>query len=162
MEVATPTAFGIVIIILVFLPLMTLQGIEGKLFAPLAITIAIALGVALLVSLTLSPVLCSYILKGGSDHDTWVIAKLKSAYLGLLDRSLARRGVTILTALVLLLGSLALFPLLGKSFMPTMKEGALTPQINRVPSISLQALLKSKAYAWWFLSLVAANHLLTP
>jgi cobalt-zinc-cadmium resistance protein CzcA len=117
---------------------MTLQGIEGKLFAPLAITIAIALGVALLVSLTLSPVLCSYILKGGSDHDTWVIAKLKSAYLGLLDRSLARRGVTILTALVLLLGSLALFPLLGKSFMPTMKEGALTPQINRVPSISLQ------------------------
>ena len=138
MEVATPTAFGIVIIILVFLPLMTLQGIEGKLFAPLAITIAIALGVALLVSLTLSPVLCSYILKGGSDHDTWVIAKLKSAYLGLLDRSLARRGVTMLTALVLLLGSLALFPLLGKSFMPTMKEGALTPQINRVPSISLQ------------------------
>ncbi len=138
MEVATPTAFGIVIIILVFLPLMTLQGIEGKLFAPLAITIAIALGVALLVSLTLSPVLCSYILKGGSDHDTWVIAKLKSAYFGLLDRSLARRGVTILTALVLLLGSLALFPLLGKSFMPTMKEGALTPQINRVPSISLQ------------------------
>ena len=138
MEVATPTAFGIVIIILVFLPLMTLQGIEGKLFAPLAITIAIALGVALLVSLTLSPVLCSYILKGGSDHDTWVIAKLKSAYVGLLDRSLARRGVTILTALVLLLGSLALFPLLGKSFMPTMKEGALTPQINRVPSISLQ------------------------
>ncbi|MFZ9801560.1 MAG: efflux RND transporter permease subunit, partial [Burkholderiaceae bacterium] len=138
MEVATPTAFGIVIIILVFLPLMTLQGIEGKLFAPLAITIAIALGVALLVSLTLSPVLCSYILKGGSDHDTWVFAKLKSAYLGLLDRSLARRGVTMLTALVLLLGSLALFPLLGKSFMPTMKEGALTPQINRVPSISLQ------------------------
>ncbi|MGA1347546.1 MAG: efflux RND transporter permease subunit [Burkholderiaceae bacterium] len=138
MEVATPTAFGIVIIILVFLPLMTLQGIEGKLFAPLAITIAIALGVALLVSLTLSPVLCSYILKGGSDHDTWAIAKLKSAYLGLLDRSLARRGVTMLTALVLLLGSLALFPLLGKSFMPTMKEGALTPQINRVPSISLQ------------------------
>jgi cobalt-zinc-cadmium resistance protein CzcA len=138
MEVATPTAFGIVIIILVFLPLMTLQGIEGKLFAPLAITIAIALGVALLVSLTLSPVLCSYILRGGSDHDTWVIAKLKSAYLGLLDRSLARRGVTILTAIVLLLVSLALFPWLGKSFMPTMKEGALTPQINRVPSISLQ------------------------
>jgi len=138
MEVATPTAFGIAIIILVFLPLMTLQGIEGKLFAPLAITIAIALGVALLVSLSLSPVLCSYILKGGSDHDTWVIARLKSSYLGLLDRSLARRRITVLTATVLLLGSIGLFPLLGKSFMPTMKEGALTPQINRVPSISLQ------------------------
>jgi cobalt-zinc-cadmium resistance protein CzcA len=138
MEVATPTAFGIAIIILVFLPLMTLQGIEGKLFAPLAITIAIALGVALLVSLSLSPVLCSYILKGGSEHDTWVIARLKSSYLGLLDRSLARRRITVGTATVLLLGSIGLFPLLGKSFMPTMKEGALTPQINRVPSISLQ------------------------
>ena len=138
MEVATPTAFGIAIIILVFLPLMTLQGIEGKLFAPLAITIAIALGVALLVSLSLSPVLCSYILKGGSEHDTWVIARLKSSYLGLLDRSLARRRITVLTATVILLGSIGLFPLLGKSFMPTMKEGALTPQINRVPSISLQ------------------------
>ena len=138
MEVATPTAFGIAIIILVFLPLMTLQGIEGKLFAPLAITIAIALGVALLVSLSLSPVLCSYILKGGSEHDTWVIARLKSSYLGLLDRSLARRRITVVTATVLLLGSIGLFPLLGKSFMPTMKEGALTPQINRVPSISLQ------------------------
>ncbi|NCX22406.1 MAG: efflux RND transporter permease subunit, partial [Betaproteobacteria bacterium] len=138
MEVATPTAFGIAIIILVFLPLMTLQGIEGKLFAPLAITIAIALGVALLVSLTLSPVLCAYVLKGGSDHDTWLIALLKNRYLGLLDRSLANRRLTIITALLLLLGSLALFPWLGKSFMPTMKEGALTPQINRVPSISLQ------------------------
>ena len=138
MEVATPTAFGIAIIILVFLPLMTLQGIEGKLFAPLAITIAIALGVALLVSLSLSPVLCSYILKGGSEHDTWVIARLKSSYLGLLDRSLASRRITVLTATVILLGSIGLFPLLGKSFMPTMKEGALTPQINRVPSISLQ------------------------
>ena len=138
MEVATPTVFGIAIIILVFLPLMTLQGIEGKLFAPLALTIAIALGAALLVSLTLSPVLCSYILKGGSEHDTWVIAKLKGGYLGLLDRSLAKRRLTVMVAVLLLLGSIALFPFLGKSFMPTMKEGALTPQINRVPSISLQ------------------------
>lgn len=138
MEVATPTVFGIAIIILVFLPLMTLQGIEGKLFAPLALTIAMALGAALLVSLTLSPVLCFYMLKGGSDHDTWAIGKLKGGYLALLDRSLARRRITVLTAVCLLLGSLALFPFLGKSFMPTMKEGALTPQINRVPSISLQ------------------------
>lgn len=63
-EVATPTIFGIAIIILVFLPLMTLQGIEGKMFAPLALTIAIALTVSLIVSLFLSPVLCSYFLKG--------------------------------------------------------------------------------------------------
>jgi cobalt-zinc-cadmium resistance protein CzcA len=72
-EVATPTIFGIAIIILVFLPLMTLQGIEGKLFAPLALTIAIALAVSLVVSLVLSPVLCSFLMKGGADHDTWVV-----------------------------------------------------------------------------------------
>lgn len=136
-EVATPTVFGIVIIMLVFVPLMTLQGIEGKMFAPLALTIVIALGVSLLVSLILSPVLCSYILKGGADHDTRVIAVLKGAYIKLLDRALANRKATLAAAVGLLLFSLALFPFLGKSFMPTMKEGALTPQINRVPSISL-------------------------
>jgi cobalt-zinc-cadmium resistance protein CzcA len=136
-EVATPTVFGIVIIMLVFLPLMTLQGIEGKMFAPLALTIVIALGISLLVSLILSPVLCSYILKGGADHDTKVIAVLKGAYLKLLDRALGRQKVTLAAAVGLLMFSLALFPFLGKSFMPTMKEGALTPQINRVPSISL-------------------------
>lgn len=136
-EVATPTIFGIAIIILVFLPLMTLQGIEGKLFAPLALTIVMALAVSLLVALVLSPVLCSYILKGGADHDTRVIATLKRAYLKLLDRALSRQRATLAVSVGLLLASLALFPFLGKSFMPTMKEGALTPQINRVPSISL-------------------------
>jgi cobalt-zinc-cadmium resistance protein CzcA len=136
-EVATPTVFGIVIIMLVFLPLMTLQGIEGKMFAPLALTIVIALGISLLVSLILSPVLCSYILKGGADHDTRVIAWLKARYLGLLDLALGNQRRTLMAAIALLLLSLSLFPFLGKSFMPTMKEGALTPQINRVPSISL-------------------------
>ncbi len=136
-EVATPTVFGIIIIILVFLPLMTLQGIEGKLFAPLALTIVMALAVSLLVALFLTPVLCSFILKGGADHDTRVIAVLKRAYLRLLDRALARQRTTLIVAFGLLLASVALFPFLGKSFMPTMKEGALTPQINRVPSISL-------------------------
>lgn len=136
-EVATPTIFGIAIIILVFLPLMTLQGIEGKMFAPLALTIAIALAVSLVVSLFLSPVLCSYFLRGGADHDTRLIAWLKRHYLRLLDIATVRQRGTLAVAVGLLLGSLALFPLLGKSFMPVMKEGALTPQINRVPSISL-------------------------
>ena len=136
-EVATPTIFGIAIIILVFLPLMTLQGIEGKMFAPLALTIAIALAVSLVVSLFLSPVLCSYFLRGGADHDTRLIALLKRHYLALLDLATVRQRGTLAVAVGLLLGSVALFPFLGKSFMPVMKEGALTPQINRVPSISL-------------------------
>ncbi len=146
-EVATPTIFGIAIIILVFLPLMTLQGIEGKMFAPLALTIAIALAVSLAVSLFLSPVLCSYFLKGGSDHDTKLIAFLKRHYLTLLDGATRSHRVTMTASVALLLGSLALFPLLGKSFMPTMKEGALTPQINRVPSISLDESIRMEMAA---------------
>ena len=146
-EVATPTIFGIAIIILVFLPLMTLQGIEGKMFAPLALTIAMALAVSLIVSLFLSPVLCTYFLKGGADEDTRLIAYLKGGYLRLLDLATARSRLTLGVAVGLLLGSMALFPLLGKSFMPTMKEGALTPQINRVPSISLDESIRMEMSA---------------
>ncbi|MDR3063904.1 MAG: CusA/CzcA family heavy metal efflux RND transporter [Comamonas sp.] len=146
-EVATPTIFGIAIIILVFLPLMTLQGIEGKMFGPLALTIAMALAISLAVSLFLSPVLCSYFLKGGADHDTRLIAFLKRHYLRLLDGATARNRLTLAVAVALLVGSLGLFPLLGKSFMPTMKEGALTPQINRVPSISLDESIRMEMAA---------------
>ncbi|MDL5036629.1 efflux RND transporter permease subunit [Comamonas resistens] len=146
-EVATPTIFGIAIIILVFLPLMTLQGIEGKMFGPLALTIAMALAVSLAVSLFLSPVLCSYFLKGGADHDTKLIAFLKRHYMRLLEAATSRNRLTLAVAVILLIGSLGLFPFLGKSFMPTMKEGALTPQINRVPSISLDESIRMEMAA---------------
>ena len=141
-EIAKPTVYGISIIILVFLPLMMLSGMEGKMFGPLALTIAIALAVSLAVSLFLSPVLCSYILRGGNDHDTRPIAFLKRHYLRLLHLALGAEKKTILTAVSLLLGSMALFPFLGKSFIPTMKEGSIVPQIVRVPSISLEESLK--------------------
>jgi len=136
-EVGVPVIFGICIIILVFLPLMTLQGMEGKMFSPLAFTIAIALAVSLIVSLSLSPVLCAFFLKGGADHDTRIIAILRAAYRHLLNIALTNRRITILTALALLLTSFSLFPFLGKAFIPTLQEGALTPQIIRVTSISL-------------------------
>ncbi len=141
-EIARPTVYGISIIILVFLPLMMLSGMEGKMFAPLALTIAIALAISLAVSLFLSPVLCSYILRGGSDHDTRPIAFLKRHYLRLLHLALGAEKKTVVTAVALLLGSMALFPFLGKSFIPTMKEGSIVPQIVRVPSISLEESLR--------------------
>ncbi len=146
-EIAKPTVYGTSIISLVFLPLMMLTGMEGKMFAPLALTIAIALAVSLAVSLFLSPVLCSYILRGGSDHDTRPIAWLKARYLRLLAQALAAEKKTVLAAIALLLGTLALFPLLGKSFIPTMKEGSIVPQIVRVPSISLEESLKVETEA---------------
>jgi len=136
-EVAVPVVFGIGIIILVFLPLMTLEGMEGKMFAPLAYTIAIALAISLAVSLTLTPALSSYLLRGGAEHDTRVIAFLKRGYTRLLDRALARGRTTVALAGVAFALSLALLPLLGTSFIPEMKEGSVSPNMDRVANISL-------------------------
>ena len=136
-EVATPVIFGIGVIILVFLPLMTLEGMEGKMFAPLAYTIAIALGMSLILSLTLTPVLSSYLLKGGAEHDTWVIARVKPFFRNLLDRALDNEKRTVALSIAAFVGALALFPFLGTAFIPEMKEGSVVPGINRVPNISL-------------------------
>ena len=126
---ATPVIFGIGIIILVFLPLMTLQGMEGKMFAPLAYTIAIALAISLVLSLTLTPALCSYALQGrrGARH---LAARADQApYLRLLRLALwqreedrRRRAGCCSPA------SLALFPFLGTAFIPEMKEGSISPR----------------------------------
>ncbi|MEW6692697.1 MAG: CusA/CzcA family heavy metal efflux RND transporter [Pseudomonadota bacterium] len=141
-EVSTPVVFGVSIIILVFLPLMTLQGMEGKMFAPLAYTIAISLAVALLLALTLTPVLSSYLLKGGKEHDTRVIALLKRPYLRLLNWSLGHERTVMGAAGALLAVTVALFGLLGTAFIPEMKEGSIVPGINRVPNISLDESIK--------------------
>jgi heavy metal efflux system protein len=146
-DVGTPVIFGVIVTVLVFLPLMTLQGMEGKTFSPLAVTIAIALMVALLVSVMLSPVLSAYILKGGSEKDTKIVAVLKSGYLRVLNAALGAQKVTIMIALGLLSLAFILFPLLGKSFIPIMKEGSVTPVIIRVPSISLDEAIELEAEA---------------
>ncbi len=142
LEVAKPTIYGISIIILVFLPLMTLTGMEGKMFSPLALTIAIALAVSLAVSLLLSPALCSYILRGGADNDTRPIAFMKLYYMKLLGTAMASQKRTVALAILLLLGSFMIVPFLGKSFIPIMKEGSITPTIVRMPSISLDEAAK--------------------
>ncbi len=141
-EVGTPVLFGVGVIILVFLPLMTLQGMEGKMFAPLAMTIAIALFISLVISLTLSPVLCSYILKGGSGEDTRFIQAIKRPYLRMLDWALNHDKTTILAATAVFIGTILLVPFLGTSFIPEMKEGSIVPGINRVPNISLEESIK--------------------
>src|SRR4051794_9039151 len=146
-DVATPVIFGVSIIILVFLPLMTLEGMEGKMFAPLAYTIAIALAISLILSLTLSPVLASFLLKGGSEHDTWVVAAIKKPYLYLLELALNNGKKLIGFVLLLFVGAIALFPFLGTSFIPEMKEGSLSPNFDRVPNISLDESLKMEMEA---------------
>ena len=144
-EVGTPVLFGVGIICLVFLPLMTLQGMEGKMFAPLAYVIAIAMFVSLVLSLTLSPVLCSYFLRGGAEHDTPLVRFVKVPYLRLLERALDNPHKVVFGGLVLLGASVAAFPLLGTSFIPEMKEGAIVPGINRVTNMSLEGVDRARS-----------------
>jgi cobalt-zinc-cadmium resistance protein CzcA len=146
-EVATPVVFGVSVIILVFVPLMTLQGMEGKMFAPLAYTIAIALTISLILSLVLSPVLCAYGLKGGSDHDTWLIRVIKKPYLRLLHSALDQPRTTVVVGALAFAGSLAMIPLLGTSFIPEMKEGSLVPNVIRAPNIALEESLELEMQA---------------
>src|SRR3546814_503023 len=113
-EVASPIAFAITIIIVVFLPLFSLEGLEGKMFKPMAFTIAFAMAGSMLLSLTLIPVLASMILKPKEEKDTWLVARVKRIYQPLLHKALARKRVVMISALVALLGSFALFPFLGK------------------------------------------------
>lgn len=146
-EVATPVVFGVGVIILVFLPLMTLEGMEGKLFAPLAYTIAIALAISLILSLTLSPVLSFFLLKGGSEHDTIMVRLIKTPYLALVRWALAHSRITVAVTLAALAASISLFPYLGTSFIPELKEGTISPNMDRVPNIALDESIKMEMAA---------------
>ena len=136
-EVGRPILFGILIISIVFLPLMTLQGMEGKMFAPLAYTLVIALLASVIVTLTLSPVLASLLLRRDHPEETRVTLWMKQGYLPVLQWTLRHRGgvLTISTAIVLC--SLALVPFVGREFIPLLEEGSLTPQVVKLPSVSL-------------------------
>ncbi len=137
-EVAVPVTAGMIIIMLVFIPLMTLQGLEGKLFSPVALTIVFALSSSLIFSLTIIPVLCSYFLKSQAHQTPYIVAKLEQAYSKVLNASLAHpKRVYALAGGALVVAAL-IFPLIGKSFMPTMDEGDTILQLEKMPSISLQ------------------------
>jgi cobalt-zinc-cadmium resistance protein CzcA len=136
--VGKPVLFGVGIIILVFIPLMTLTGMEGKMFSPLAVTIAIALLISLILSFTLTPVLCSYFLKGGSGEDTKIIQIIKKPYIKLLDLALGNELKTIMIAVGVFVFSIVILPFLGTSFIPEMKEGTVVASITRMPNIALE------------------------
>ena len=137
-EVATPVLFGVGIIILVFLPLMTMQGMEGKMFSPLALTIAIALTISLILSFSLSPALCSFFLTGGSGEDTKLIQKIKTPYINVLKKVLVNQKKVVTIAVGFFVASIITIPFLGTSFIPEMKEGSIVPGIDRVPNISIE------------------------
>lgn len=137
-EVAVPVTSGILIIITVFLPLLTLQGLEGKFFAPVAMAIVFALAGSLLLSFTVIPVIASYLIKNVSHEEPWLPRKLLAAYTPLLDWVLRRQRVVSIGAVVMLLVAGVLYTQVGKTFMPTMDEGSLIAGIEKLPSVSLE------------------------
>lgn len=137
-EVASPVTSGIAIIAIVFLPLLTLEGLEGKLFTPVALTIVFALAASLLLAFTVIPVLASMLLKQGAHEDPWLLRKAQGIYTRLLDGALARPKWVYATAGVLMLAAMGVTPLIGKTFMPTMDEGDILVQLEKLPSISLE------------------------
>lgn len=137
-EVAVPVTSGILIIIIVFLPLLTLQGLEGKLFIPVALTIVFALGASLLLSLTVIPVLASYLIGRVSHEEPRLVKLLQAIYRPALSWALTHTRSVAGAAMLLLVLAALVYTQIGKSFMPTMDEGDLIVQLEKLPSISLQ------------------------
>ncbi|HVS52389.1 MAG TPA: CusA/CzcA family heavy metal efflux RND transporter [Opitutaceae bacterium] len=137
-EVGRPIVFGIAIIIIVFLPLFTLEGFEGKMFSPLAFTISFALLGSLILSLTLVPTLCTFFLKQEAEvREPFHIRGIKKLYRDVLTPCVARPWLVILIAVGALGGAAALVPRIGTEFLPTLDEGSVGVQTFRIPSISL-------------------------
>ena len=147
-EVGRPIVFGIFIIIVVFLPLFTLEGFEGKMFSPLAFTISFALLGSLILSLTLVPMLCTFFLKQTPhQNDPIHIRVLKRIYLALLQPCVRHPWFVVVVAILTLAGASALVPRIGTEFLPTLDEGCIGLQTFRIPSISLPQSLELQGKA---------------
>lgn len=136
-EVAVPLVSGVVIIIMVFAPLLSLEGLEGRLFSPVAITIVVALIAALVLSLTVVPVMSALLLKPTSHAEPWLVRKLHAVY----DPTLAfvmRRPAVVFAAVAIGIAVVAVvFPRIGGTFMPVMDEGTPVVTIRKFPTISV-------------------------
>jgi len=137
-EVSVPVTSGVLIIITVFLPLLTLQGLEGKLFTPVALTIMFALAGSLLLSLTVIPVLSSFLLKEVSHKEPFLIRKALAIYEPVLEWCLAYAKIIVIAAFVMLALTGVVYTQIGKTFMPTMDEGDIIIGVEKLPSINLQ------------------------
>ncbi|HDS00942.1 MAG TPA: efflux RND transporter permease subunit [candidate division Zixibacteria bacterium] len=136
-EVARPIIFSVSIIIIVFLPLFTLEGVEGKMFSPMAFTITFALLGSIIAALMFSPVLASLLLKKGHRKEFFFLGKLKLLYRPFLMLVLSHRVTVVVTTLLIFAGTLLLLPFLGTEFIPTLEEGTIQINVTMAPSISL-------------------------
>jgi len=136
-EVAPSIVTGVLIIIIVFMPLLTLEGLEGKMFKPVALSIVFALFSSLVLSLTLIPVFSYMILKIRPDKESFVMKILLKSYKPALLFSINHQRIVVASAVLLLLSAVYMFMHVGKTFMPTMDEGSIIIGIEKNPSISL-------------------------
>ena len=137
-EVIRPVVFATSIIIIVFLPLFSLEGVEGKMFKPLAYTITFALAGAIFLALTYIPIISSYILpEKGMDKEPWLVRKVKGASRPLIEKSTKYPKMVFGAALVLFAASVAVFPFLGTEFQPTLREGTFAVRSVLPPGANL-------------------------
>ena len=137
-EVSRPIIFSILIVITVFLPIFTLQGVEGKMFSPMAFTLTFALLGSLLAAIVVAPSLCTYLLKAGKHKEFIVLRYIKILYTPLLKIAIKLKFVLLTGVLIAFAGSLILFIDLGTEFIPTLEEGPILIGVNMAPSISLE------------------------
>src|SRR6266498_1652751 len=143
-QVGNPMFFGVVIITVVYIPILALTGIEGKMFHPMALTVMLALAGALLLSLTLMPVLCSFVLRGKVHKgDNRVIRLVKQAYAPTLQLALRLRWIVVMAAVAIFAGSLWLFQHLGAEFVPKLDEGSITAMLYKPVGMSLEESLRT-------------------
>ncbi len=136
-EIAVSVVSGVVIIMVFFVPILTLQGLEGKMFRPLAQSIVYALLGTLVLSITIIPVVSSLVLKATPHSETFLTRFLNRIYAPLLEFFVRNPKKVILGAFVFLIASLSLFPFVGKNFMPALDEGDVVLSVETTPSISL-------------------------
>ena len=142
-EVANPMFFGVLIITIVYVPILALEGIEGKMFKPMALVVMLALGASLVLALTLMPVLCSFLLGGKiQEKDNWLVTATKRVYTPLLQFGLRFRWLVVVAMLALLGSSLWTFSKLGSEFIPQLDEGDFAFQFIRSSSASLSSSLE--------------------
>lgn len=137
-EVARPVAFAVGVIVIVYLPILALTGIEGKMFRPMAFTVSFALVASLVCALTLMPVLASFLLKRVREKEPILYRVAKRAYFPLLEKATAKPRRTFFAAVGVFVVSLAFVPFFGAEFIPKLDEGAIAMQIWRLPSVSLE------------------------
>ncbi|MFQ5890079.1 MAG: efflux RND transporter permease subunit [Gemmatimonadota bacterium] len=138
-EVGRPVVFAVAIIIVVFLPLFTLQGVEGKMFSPMAFAISFAMLGSLVFSLTVIPMLCSFLLKKTGVEKNRLVAFLKRRYRPILEKTVRHRWRTIGVAVLALIVSLFLVPFLGTEFIPVLDEGSILVRVTMAPSTALES-----------------------